>query len=708
MTDVTVINTTTSVAAADDGVGPAVVIEVIGPPIIQASTIGIQGPAGSGGGGSSAWADITGKPAFAAVATSGAYSDLTGLPSLFDGAYSSLSGLPTLGTAAATASTAYATAAQGTNADTAHGWGNHAIAGYLTAVGWADVTGKPAFFSGAYADLTGKPTLGTAAATNSTAYATAAQGASADTAFGWGNHASAGYLTTVAWGAVTGKPSFATVATSGAYADLTGKPTLGSAAATDSTAYAAAAAGVPVGGTTGQVLAKSSDTDLAIAWVTPSGGGGAVAWADVTGKPTFATVSTTGAYSDLSGLPTLFSGAYADLTGKPALFDGAYASLTGKPTLGTAAATASTDYATAAQGANGATAFGWGNHASAGYLTSVSWAAVTGKPSFATVATSGAYADLSGKPTLGTAAATDSTAYAAAAASVPAGGTTGQVLAKSSGTDYALAWSTPSSGGGGVEEPWRYVTLASDNIVSTTALADVTGMSFEAVANATYEVEVFGAFQTAATTTGMKLAFSIPSGTITGMALLSSTNTAPQHSIQRASDAAIAPTTGVPTLNADLPVFGKYLIAIGSTGGTVQLRQGSEVASSNTTLVAGLRLKYRQPETGGGTALVDMNAQTGTAYTLALTDAGKKITCSNASANTVTVPANATTAFPVGTIISVSQTGAGVTSVVGASGVTINGASAATGAIAARWSGVTLTKLDTNTWIAEGNVGAFA
>lgn len=35
--------------------------------------------------------------------------------------------------------------------------------------------------------------LGTAATTNSTSYATAAQGTNADTAYGWGNHASAGY-----------------------------------------------------------------------------------------------------------------------------------------------------------------------------------------------------------------------------------------------------------------------------------------------------------------------------------------------------------------------------------------------------------------------------------------------------------------------------------------------------------------------------------
>ena len=53
-----------------------------------------------------------------------------------------------------------------------------------------------------------------------------------------------------------------------------------------------------------------------------------------------ATVATTGAYSDLSGKPTLATVATS----------GAYDDLTGKPTLGTAAATAAADYATAAQG----------------------------------------------------------------------------------------------------------------------------------------------------------------------------------------------------------------------------------------------------------------------------------------------------------------------------------------------------------------------
>lgn len=56
-----------------------------------------------------------------------------------------------------------------------------------------------------------------------------------------------------------------------------------------------------------------------------------------------ATVATSGAYTDLTGKPALFSGAYSDLSGKPTLSTvagtGAYADLTGKPTLSTVAGT---------------------------------------------------------------------------------------------------------------------------------------------------------------------------------------------------------------------------------------------------------------------------------------------------------------------------------------------------------------------------------
>ena len=79
---------------------------------------------------------------------------------------------PTLGTAAATASTDYATAAQGTKADTAYGWGNHASAGYLTSYSETD----PVY-------------------TASSWYSTTNNASNWNTAYGWGNHASAGYAT---------------------------------------------------------------------------------------------------------------------------------------------------------------------------------------------------------------------------------------------------------------------------------------------------------------------------------------------------------------------------------------------------------------------------------------------------------------------------------------------------------------------------------
>lgn len=54
-----------------------------------------------------------------------------------------------------------------------------------------------------------------------------------------------------------------------------------------------------------------------------SGSAGSVAWANVTSKPSFATVATSGAYGDLSGRPSLAtvatSGAYVDLSGRPSL-----------------------------------------------------------------------------------------------------------------------------------------------------------------------------------------------------------------------------------------------------------------------------------------------------------------------------------------------------------------------------------------------------
>ena len=72
---------------------------------------------------------------------------------------------------------------------------------------------------------------------------------------------------------------------------------------------------------------------------------GTVAYSEVSGTPTLATVATSGAYADVTGTPTLAtvatSGAYADVTGTPTLAtvatSGSYTDLTDKPTISTTA-----------------------------------------------------------------------------------------------------------------------------------------------------------------------------------------------------------------------------------------------------------------------------------------------------------------------------------------------------------------------------------
>jgi len=67
------------------------------------------------------------------------------------------------------------------------------------------------------------------------------------------------------------------------------------------------------------------------------------------------------------------------------------------------------------------------------------------------------------------------------------------------------------------------------------------------------------------------------------------------------------------------------------------------------------------------------NAQTGTTYTAVLLDAGKTVTLSNASAVTLTIPAQASVSWADNTQLNFLNLGAGTVTVTPAAGVTING-----------------------------------
>ena len=89
-----------------------------------------------------------------------------------------------------------------------------------------------------------------------------------------------------------------------------------------------------------------------------------------------------------------------------------------------------------------------------------------------------------------------------------------------------------------------------------------------------------------------------------------------------------------------------------------------------------------------------INTQTGTTYTLVLTDQGGVVTTSNASAVTVTIPPNSSVAFATGTIIDFVNLGAGTLTIAAGAGVTVNGTITAL----AQYGFTSIIKTGTNTW----------
>ena len=95
------------------------------------------------------------------------------------------------------------------------------------------------------------------------------------------------------------------------------------------------------------------------------------------------------------------------------------------------------------------------------------------------------------------------------------------------------------------------------------------------------------------------------------------------------------------------------------------------------------------------------NAQTGTSYTLVLSDVAKVVSLTNAASITLTIPTNATVAFPTGTQILLYQGGAGEVTVGGA-GVTIRSQGTRL-KITGQYGVAGLLKVGTDEWVLFGN-----
>jgi hypothetical protein len=180
---------------------------------------------------------------------------------------------------------------------------------------------------------------------------------------------------------------------------------------------------------------------------------------------------------------------------------------------------------------------------------------------------------------------------------------------------------------------------------------------------------------------------------------------------------------------------GKFKIGNGSTAWTSLSYQG---AGTVTSITAGTGLSGGTITTSGTIAIdtattVDVStaqtltnktlttptlndpkinlafdAQTGTSYTTVLNDNGQIVTMNNASANTLSIPTNASVAYPIGTQINVLQIGAGQTTIQavtsGTTSILSTGATAAAPKIRARYGMATCIKAATDTWYVVGDI----
>ena len=359
---------------------------------------------------SGAYSDLSGTPSLATVATTGAYSDLSGTPSLATvattGAYSDLTGAPDVpafeNNFVTTTSTATAISENGQYAY----WFNNTSSITLT---------LPAQGAGvvAYLTFTNINSVDHSVSLGSGSFRLSGGVSTTSLSIPAGNTRSFYYNSATYWELSSNELN--------EIGDVTiTSPSNGEALIYNSTSgdweNGTVSASVAALNDVGDVTITTPANTQVIKYNSTSGDweNGAVAYADVSGTPSLATVATTGAYSDLSGTPTLGTAAALDvgtsatnvvqLDGSarlPAVDGSQLTNLpSGASTLGALTDVTITSVANTQVIKYNSTSGDWENGA-------VAYADVSGTPSLATVATTGAYSDLSGLPTLGTAAALD-------------------------------------------------------------------------------------------------------------------------------------------------------------------------------------------------------------------------------------------------------------------------------------------------------------
>lgn len=144
-----------------------------------------------------------------------------------------------------------------------------------------------------------------------------------------------------------------------------------------------------------------------------------------------------------------------------------------------------------------------------------------------------------------------------------------------------------------------------------------------------------------------------------------------------------------------LTTKGDSLVTDGSVYERLAVGPNRQKLTADSSQTYGVKWQYEGELT--------LNAQTGTTYTLALTDSAQFVTLNNASPITLTVPTNASVAFPIGTQVNIVQLGAGQVTVSTAATLRSQGAKYK---LNGQYAAAVLIKIATDEWVLVGNTAA--